>query len=151
MVHCTLGANQNLEVSVLVLRETVELVKTEQEALEALGGNEKLVACGIYHESGFGEPQHYMVGAVRNLEVSVLVLRDTVLRVKTENTAWEASAANEKLAVCGVADGCSVEVEWVVGYSVLAVKRRDWCSEPIGMEAVVVLPLALEKHRNEEG
>lgn len=66
----------------------------------------------------------------------MLVLRDTALQVKTENKALEALAANEKLAV---------------GYSVLAVKQRDWYSEPIGMEAVVVFPLVLEKHRNEEG
>lgn len=48
----------------LDLRETVALVKTEEEALEALGVNEKSVACGIYRENGFGEPLHHMVEAV---------------------------------------------------------------------------------------
>lgn len=51
-----------------------------------------------------------------------LVLRDRVLLAKMENKALEASTVNEKLAACGVADGCPVEVDWVVGYSVLAVK-----------------------------
>lgn len=73
----------------------------------------------------------------------MLVLRDTVLLVKMENKALEASTANEKLAVCSVDDGCSLEVERVVGYSVLVVKRRGWCSGPIGMEAVVVFPMVL--------
>lgn len=61
-VHRTV--NQNLELSALDLRETVVLVKMEEEVLEALGVNEKLVARGNFRENWFGEPLHYMVGAV---------------------------------------------------------------------------------------
>lgn len=46
------------------MRETVTLVKTEEVALEALGVNEKQLACGIYRENGFGKPLHWVAGAV---------------------------------------------------------------------------------------